>query len=251
MADHTSSFPQYKPVARPGSVVSGADYRITILTPALIRFEHSPDGGFEDRPSTFVVQRDLPSPEIKVKKGEDKLEIMTDTLYIQYWYGDFTENSLLVGFRKDGQLRSCRRARLTSVAVGFWPGDWRWGQAPGGNLGGTARTLDEVNGNNVELEPGVVSEGGFAFIDDSASFLFDSDGWIGQRKPRRKDGYLFAHGRDYRAALKDYFSISGKPPVPPRYALGNWYTRFCECCRHLTALLMSRPVHDRRVPAAH
>ena len=52
-----------------------------------------------------------------------------------------------------------------------WHSVWRYGDhaADGdGNLGGTARTLDMIDGR-LPLEPGVLSRNGFAVIDDSRS----------------------------------------------------------------------------------
>ena len=41
------------PVCRKEAVIVGDHFRITMLTTALIRFEYSEDGGFEDRANFF------------------------------------------------------------------------------------------------------------------------------------------------------------------------------------------------------
>ncbi len=122
--------------------------------------------------------------------------------------------------------------------------EWRYGVPARNNLGGTARTLDFTNGRT-ELQPGVLStvsrhvslastnladmrQRGFAVIDDSKSMMFTQDGWVGSRIPGREDGYLFAFGFDYRAALKAFYDVSGYSPILPRWALGNWWSRFCK-----------------------
>jgi alpha-glucosidase (family GH31 glycosyl hydrolase) len=56
--------------------------------------------------------------------------------------------------------------------------------------------------------------------------LFTSEGWVAPRVPGRRDGYLFAYGDDYRGALQALFSISGKAPAVPRWALGNWWSKY-------------------------
>jgi alpha-glucosidase (family GH31 glycosyl hydrolase) len=101
---------------------------------------------------------------------------------------------------------------------------WRYGE-PVRDLGGTARTLDDVDGR-VALEPGVLSRYGLAAIDDSRSFLFEDDGWVSPREPDRIDVYLFAYGHDYAAALDALYAVSGRQPVLPRWALGNWWSRY-------------------------
>jgi alpha-glucosidase (family GH31 glycosyl hydrolase) len=66
--------------------------------------------------------------------------------------------------------------------------------------------------------------------------LFTSDGWVAARDGGKSDLYLFAYGLDYRAALKAFYTVSGKTPLVPRWALGNWWSRYCElpatslCC---------------------
>ena len=45
------------PVCRKEAVIVGDHFRITMLTTALIRFEYSEDGGFEDRGITYLHQR--------------------------------------------------------------------------------------------------------------------------------------------------------------------------------------------------
>ena len=40
------------------------------------------------------------------------------------------------------------------------------------------------------------------------------------------DLYFFGYGRDYLGALKDFYHLTGQPPLLPRYALGNWWSRY-------------------------
>jgi alpha-glucosidase (family GH31 glycosyl hydrolase) len=101
---------------------------------------------------------------------------------------------------------------------------WRWGTTPR-TLGGTGRTLDEADGA-IPLEPGVVSRDGIAVLDDGGSFLFTEAGWIDRRVPGRQDVYVFAYGHDYPAAVRALYAVSGSQPVLPRWALGNWWSRY-------------------------
>ena len=36
----------------------------------------------------------------------------------------------------------------------------------------------------------------------------------------------FAYGNDYRSAVKALYMITGKTPLIPRFALGNWWSRY-------------------------
>ena len=58
--------------------------------------------------------------------------------------------------------------------------------------------------------------------------VFEDDGWIAGRGANKSDVYLFGYGLEYRAALKAFFTVSGPPPLIPRWSLGNWWSRYCE-----------------------
>ena len=52
-----------------------------------------------------------------------------------------------------------------------------------------------------------------------------TDFWAGPNADAT-DGYLFAHGRDYRGALADFAQVAGRAALPPRPSLGVWWTRW-------------------------
>ncbi|KAK5061563.1 hypothetical protein LTR84_008107 [Exophiala bonariae] len=187
-------------------------YRFTVIAEGLLRYEWAPDSEFEDRPSSFALHRDQPVPEYKVRETDSQLEIFTSRFHLTYNKEDFTPYGLF------------------AIVVGDTRAPWRYGEVDSrGNLGGTARTLDEIDGR-IDMGFGILSEKGSASLDDSESFLFEKDGFVGARKPGpgRVDGYLFAYGHDYRAAVKAMYAISGSPPLLPRWSLGNWWSRYYE-----------------------
>jgi alpha-glucosidase (family GH31 glycosyl hydrolase) len=196
------------PVANHEAVVQGDRWRITVLTAGLVRLEWSEDGAFEDRASTFALHRDLPVPEFEVVDGEAALEIITERLRLVYDRGPFSPAGLSVQVRGD---------------VSNYRSVWRYGE-PVRDLGGTARTLDDVDGR-LPLGPGVASRYGVAELDDSRSFLFTEDGWVSPRE-NGTDTYVFAYGHDYAGALEAFYALSGPQPILPRWALGNWWSRY-------------------------
>lgn len=203
-------------VANPQAIVSGPQYRFTILNSRLIRYEWASDGGFEDRASTFVINRHFPTPEFRVVDEHDNLEIITDHFHLCYDKQRFSPAGLTAHF---------------NFKHTDWGAPWQYGiderlnLCGSHNLGGTARTLDNCNGR-CDMGEGVISKAGYAALDDSASMLFDGDFVAGRKPGDRIDGYLFCYGHDYKAALKAYYALSGKQPVLPRYALGNWWSRY-------------------------
>jgi alpha-glucosidase (family GH31 glycosyl hydrolase) len=42
----------------------------------------------------------------------------------------------------------------------------------------------------------------------------------------RADWYFFGYGHQYRNALSDFIKVAGPIPLPPRYAFGNWWSRY-------------------------
>lgn len=197
------------PLARPEAIVSGPNWRITVLSDGLVRLEWSADGRFEDRASTLALHRDLPVPDFTVGDSDGALEIVTSRFRLVYDRGPFSPTGLSLQVRGN---------------VSSYHSVWRYG-LPVDDLRGTARTLDGVDGR-LPLGPGVVSRWGFAVLDDSDSMLLSGDGWVGTREPGRIDLYVFAFGLDHAAALDAFAALSGRPPVLPRWALGNWWSRY-------------------------
>ncbi len=197
------------PVADPAAMIVGDRYRITVLTAGLVRLEWSPTGTFEDRASTLARHRDLPVPAFTVTEAGGTLEVVTDRIHLTYDRGPFTPAGLSLQVRGN---------TTTYHSV------WRYGE-PVPDLRGTARTLDNVDGR-LPLEPGVVSRRGFAALDDSSSMVFTDDGWVAPRTGENLDLYVFAYGLDHAEAVRAFYALSGPQPVLPRWALGNWWSRY-------------------------
>jgi alpha-glucosidase (family GH31 glycosyl hydrolase) len=73
---------------------------------------------------------------------------------------------------------------------------------------------------------GLMSRNGFTVIDDSESMWLDEEGWVHPAKKGHKDLYFLVYGHDFLGCLKDFYHLAGKQPLLPRYALGNWWSRF-------------------------
>lgn len=218
--------------AHPDAVVQGETYRFTVLTPRLIRMEWDAEGQFADERSQVVITRDFPVPNFQVTHLPDGgLEILTDQVRLRYDGREFATGGLSVALT--------REASDPHYSVWHYGMDYPQDLPYRGNLLGTARTLDNIDGAT-DLEDGVLSTFGFAVVDDSESVLLSSDGWIAPRPgaspsasaggpasaTQHRDLYLFAHGRDLRGALTDYHRLTGPQPLVPRYALGNWWSRY-------------------------
>lgn len=198
-----------EPVGREENTIQGKKYRFTLLTSRLIRMEYREDGKFEDRPTQSVWNRRFEPVAHRLVTEEEGFELFTDHMHVVYSGKPFSKNSLMV------------KALGGSHPFGA---TWYYGEERE-NLGGTARTLDDVNGA-CELQNGIQSESGCAVLDDSKSLILTEDGWIAPRQGDGVDIYLFTYGNDYKEALNDFYRLTGKTPMLPRYALGNWWSRY-------------------------
>ncbi len=219
--------------ADPLAVVQGEHYRFSVLSDMVIRMEYSPAGRFVDAQTQIVLNRKFPVPEFHVNEREDKLEIITKYLVVTYDKKPFSKTGLTVQVMGNNYMRK----------TGTWfYGDWELLQE--GNLLGTATTLDSECGEwyykpskdetkiwgepdkPVELCYGLLSKNGFSVIDDSASLVFTDDGWVEPAEKGHIDIYFMAFGRNYLGALDFFYQLSGKTPMLPRFALGNWWSRY-------------------------
>ena len=171
--------------------------RISVLTSRLIRVEQ---GEFTDLATQTVWNRELDKVPYTVKQDGNGCTVRTEAA------------EFMIDLRR-GEVRFVVLADGTKVT------DFHKG-----NLLGTARTLDMVNGA-VKLEKGILSRSGASVMDDSRSLCLDETGKILPRK-HCKDRYYFAYGHDYLTQLQDFFRLTGPVPLIPRYALGNWWSRY-------------------------
>ena len=211
------------PAPTEGAVIRGEGYRITVLTDRLLRLEYEPEGRFCDTATQTVINRAFPLPAFSLKEKDGWLTVETEAVRLRYDGRPFSPEGLSVTLK--GQY-------------GAYASVWRYGE-DGRNLKGTARTLDEANGE-IPLGDGLMSRDGYAALDDSDTMRMDEAGSLLPAEPHGVDLYLFAYGRDYKGALKDFYRLAGPTPALPRYALGNWWSRFYPYTEQSYMALMER-----------
>lgn len=237
-------------IAHSDSTIVFHHARFTVLTDRLIRMEWAEDEVFEDLLTLRVSSRLLePVPFRSSVKGQT-LTLKTGALTLVYTENGkpFSRNNLSVTLKLNGKEVK-----------------WVPGKKDTQNLKGTAKTLDGVDGStqkhwlNLEdkdpnkpivassasgdwiwqgdMEPlplcdGLISRSGWAVVDDSTSPVLDPALCEWQAFPRernpgeRRNLYFLGYGHDYKAAVRDGAKVFGEQPLPPRYALGYWYSRY-------------------------
>lgn len=197
-----------RPEANEAAIIVGEKYRITVLTTALIRFEYSESGKFEDRPTQKVYNRDFPVPQFQVRDDGEELHIYTKDMEVHYNKEKFNPRGLMI--------------RVAGGKAGERV--WHYGEEPK-DLYGTARTLDWADGA-IPLEHGLMSKDGFSVMDDTGSMAILENGQVEPRTRENIDFYFWAYGHRYLECLQDFYHLCGKTPLLPRYVFGNWWSRY-------------------------
>ncbi|MFC6177051.1 TIM-barrel domain-containing protein [Companilactobacillus huachuanensis] len=218
-------------------VVVGKTYRFTVITDYLLRIEEDDTGKFEDRPTQTVLNRDFDEPEVGVLRNSNGHEVEIDTKGFHLYYdgGNFSAESLYIDIKK---------------AYSVYQNRWYFGEDNDDhqqNLLGTVRTLDHANGA-IPLDKGIMSRDGYSYLDDSKSFIYqqESDSFKA-RDNLVTDGYLFCYGRNYQKTLTDFYQLTGPTPLLPRFALGNWWSRYYQYTQAGYQSLM-RKFDKKKVP---
>lgn len=223
MSDYFDSFKiKCSPVAKAESTVVYADTRLTVLTPCLLRVEVSEKGEFCDESTQAVWHRDFDTPSFT--QSFDKSRITVKTELAEFCYDTASHRMLYVNLADSRHITDYNS----------------------GNLKGTCRTLDGTYGA-VKIGDGVASRNGVAKLCDSDSLIIEKDGGIAPRKCKESDIYFFAYGNDYISAVRDFFKLTGFAPLVPRFALGNWWSRYKAYTQSEYIALMQRFI-DSEIP---
>lgn len=189
-------------------IFKGEFYRISVLTDKLVRLEYSRTGNFEDRTTQLIYNRDFGQISLDYIETSNVLDIMTDYFHLHFNKGEFNAENLFIELKGNFAVYGSR---------------WYFGESIE-TLKGTARTLDKADGA-ISLEDGIISRNGIALLDDSQGFIWDEQSGYIERE-NQIDLYFFAYGHDYRGAIRDFYHLTGSTPLLPRYALGNWWSRY-------------------------
>ena len=207
LGDHFNNINLNHLVANDDVTFRGNTYRITLLSPRLVRLEYNQAGQFNDLETSIVKKRDFDLPEFS--KKEDEKTLVIQTVYFTLTYA------------KESTFSS----RTLSIKSADGTIEWSYGRKEVRNLGGIAPNLDDSSGTP-RLLPGLFSTEGFVTIDDSNSLRLDEQSNVVNPTSKNYiDLYLFIYSKDFGLCLKDYYTLTGMPPLIPRYALGNWWSK--------------------------
>lgn len=223
MDNYLSSFKiDASPKCNSNNMFTYKNTRFSVITPYLIRVEHQKSACFCDKPTQAVLNRFSDDIDLSYRFSDDNIVISTSKIEFTY---DVKKCEFICVVLEDGRKIS----DLTK-----------------GNLKGTKRTLDGVNGKT-SLCDGVVSLNGVAVFDDSKSLILAEDGKVLPRDYEETDVYYFCYGYKYREAVKALFDLTGHSPLIPRFTLGNWWSRYKAYTQNEYTELMQRFI-DEKIP---
>ena len=245
-------------------VLSGKYVRFTVLTERLVRVERSREGrSFDDRATFGVMNRKLPTPRFNVKKTENATVIETSSLKIVHCLNMQGQNGISNG-EVEIEMLSFPFTTWTSLSTSERTSPaWKSSVShivendPDDNLQGTMNYGPSFAGGldcystppqceaqyEEKIGFGLLSKRGYAIVDDTNGTRFPETSsplkpqwppaWFEPASTRvsshilSDDLYFLASPNlDYVKALKDWASVSGPPSLPPKKALGVWYSRY-------------------------
>ena len=181
--------------------LTAGNIRFTVISDRILRVEKSRKGIFCDDATQTVLDRAFSPTPYSYRMNSETVMIKTALCEFNYSLKNKKMATVLLA---DGRL-------ITDFTSSTLPG--------------TARTLDMTWGA-IPVGKGIISKTGVAILDDSETLIIKENGKIENRKATETDEYYFAFGFDYRGALNEFFKLTGFPPLIPRYALGNWWSRY-------------------------
>jgi len=218
-----------------GSYFIHGNYRIAVIMPELIRIEiANADGEFTDLPTQGVWKRNFTPVWFEKQIEKDFIRVDTHKISLKIDLNNIKDSTVTF---KNGKTALVYNDQ---------------------NLHGTYRTLDTYDGyknkwtehdeneiGGLKLGDGVISRAGVAVLDDSKSLILIDDKTFERKECT--DIYLFAFGHDYRGAVNAFYQISGKVPLIPRKAFGNWWSRYHAYTQQEYINLMQE-FEDREIP---
>ena len=205
-------------------MIQRGNFRFSVLSSRIFRIEKDKKRIFTDEATQTVVCRNFDRPKFIFSQDGDKIKIATTDAVLRF--------DLSKGRTESITLRDSRTVTDFSS----------------GNLRGTYRTLDMINGS-VKLGDGLMSTNGVSVIDDSKTVIMCKDGTMKERRKVQKDEYYFAFGNDYRGCLREFFKLCGSVPLIPRYCLGNWWSRYKDYSQQEYIDLMQKFI-EKEIPVS-
>lgn len=227
---------------------------VSVLSPEIVRVRYAPNGELADDRSFAVIRRDFGATPAKIKRGDGVTEIATTTLRVRVQHTplhieffDAQGRSLDAddperGMARAGEaLRVWKRLRDDEQVYGFGEKTGRLNKR-GMGLGGYHYTMwnSDTYGYDSSTDPIYVSVPFYLvlregkshgiFLDNSHRTSFDVGRDSGKLLSFGAEGgeldYYFIQGPNPKDVVSRYTALTGRMPLPPRWALGYHQSRW-------------------------
>ncbi len=249
---------------------------VTALSPEVVRVRYSPSGAFGRDHSYAVVSHDLGPARAEVRPGRDASEIVTPALRVRVALAplrvaffdaageSLDEDDPLRGMAHAGaEVRVWKRLRDDEVVYGFGEKNGRL-EKRGWSLGGyhfamwntdTPAYDSSTDPMYVSVPFFIVMRNGRAhgiFLDNTFRSTFDVGRESGSLLSFGAEGgeldYYFIQGPHPKDVVARYTALTGRIPLPPRWALGFHQCRWSYYPESRVRLLAAT-FREKRVPA--
>jgi len=193
------------------NIVEYDNHTFTVLSTGLINVRPSNvSKGNYNYESDFIV--------FNVSQENETLIITTDKyqLFYQKGLGDLKAR-ISLEFKKEDSLISAQIEQIDTE-----------------NLGGLIRSVDKFDGTieyedydinaaskEVTIPKGLLSRQGWTVLKVKGDALIHNDA-----EGDSEELFIFCYGDDYKKALSDFTQVNGNIPLLPKWALGNWFSRY-------------------------
>lgn len=227
---------------------------IRVLSPEILRVRYAPDGELARDDSFAVVNRDFGPVKASIASGKGSTEIRTAALRLTLQHSplrleffdaqgrSLDADDVDLGMARAGEsLKVWKRLRDDEQVYGFGEKTGRLNKR-GMGLGGHQYTMwnTDTYGYDSSVDPIYVSvpfylvlrEGRAhgVFLDNSHRTSFDVGREARGRLSFGAEGgeldYYFIQGPDAKAVISRYTALTGRMPLPPRWALGYHQSRW-------------------------
>lgn len=192
-----------KKLSNVDAIKMGKSYRFTVLTERLIRLEYEENGKFRDDLSLRVRNRSFPMPEFNFVETSTSIEIST-----KYFKLVYEKEAPIVGPKDNPSAYFYIEIKPSNEI-------WYPGKKDVLNYLGNEKAY-----NTVDNAEGLFSGNTYFVLDDSKTLAMNDAG-TSYFDGDRTDIYFASYDIDFGSALNDYFTLTGKAPMIPKYAFGN------------------------------
>lgn len=190
------------------NIFKGDKYRITVITERLVRLEYSESGIFNDLPTSLVVNRNFDKPEFGLNEGNTTLKIET-----KYFVLEYRKNKPFHG----SKIYPTKNLKITLKGT---ERIWYYKHPEIRNFNSSIY----YENNKLKKGKSLYSLDGFVSINDDTGVMAEFQN-INKRNDKYIDMYVFMYNKDFYKCLNDYFNLTGRPIMLPRFAYGIWFSK--------------------------